>query len=199
MAEKNFLIIYGHPGSKGFSFYFLKEVLDILGLKKINFEILDLYKINYDPVMKIEEHYTSGNKNISEQNLEIQQKIKESSGMIFIYPIWWGGMPAIMKGFIDRVFTSGFAFKYGVNKILKFVPVKLLKDKKIIVFNSLGGPKVFYKLLLDPFKLINKIIIFGLFCKKVKTYQIYSASRITDKRIAEIKKITQKGINWLLK
>ena len=33
--------------------------------------------------------------------------------IIFIYPIWWSGMPAMLKGFIDRVFTAGFAYSYG--------------------------------------------------------------------------------------
>jgi len=42
----------------------------------------------------------------------IQKKIKNSQEIILIFPIWWGGMPAIMKNFFDTNLTSGFSFKY---------------------------------------------------------------------------------------
>lgn len=108
-------------------------------------------------------------------------------------------MPAILKGFIDRIFTPGFAFQYRHNKFLKFIPDKLLNDKKITAFVSYGGPKLVYKIILDPIKLINKFIIFGMFCSQIKTYQIYGASKLNEKKKKEIAKLTQKGINWILK
>jgi NAD(P)H dehydrogenase (quinone) len=194
-----FLIVYAHPESKGFSSAFLEQAQKILKEKSQDFEVLDLYKIGYDPVLKLDELYTAGNKNVSLQNQNFQQKIKNADRLIFIYPVWWGNMPAILKGFMDRVFTPGFAFKYRANKLLKFIPDKLLDDKKFAVFTSCGGPKFVYKLLLDPIKLVNKFIVFGLFCSKTKTYQIYSAGRMNNKRNNEIIKITEKGVNWLLK
>jgi putative NADPH-quinone reductase len=41
-----------------------------------------------------------------------QADITWAQHLVFVYPIWWGGMPAVLKGFIDRVFLPGFAFKY---------------------------------------------------------------------------------------
>lgn len=194
------LIIYGHPetGVVGFAEEYLADVKKILIKKEVAFEVLDLYEINYNPVMKPEELYTAGNKFISPENMEIQQKIKQANGLIFIYPVWWGGMPAIMKGFMDRVFTPGFAFKYRKDKLLNFVPDKLLNDKKVLALTSLGGPWFVYKLILNPIALINKLVIFGLFCSKIKTLQIFSANRLTDKKIKEVNHITKKGIKWLL-
>lgn len=193
------LIIYTHPGSEGFSSYFLAKTSEVLERKNIDFEILDLYKINYDPILKPDELYTAGNRNISEKNQEIQKKIRLADGLIFIYPVWWGGMPAILKGFMDRVFTPGFAFKYNKEKLLKFIPDKLLDDKKILVFISSGGPKLFYKLILDPIRLINKFFIFGFFSSKTMTCQIYGALKLNDKKIKEIDKLVKDGINWILK
>jgi NAD(P)H dehydrogenase (quinone) len=193
------LIIYSHPDTVGFSSYSLEEVKRNLALRKVDFKVIDLYKINYDPVLKINELYTVGNREISLENKQFQQEIKNSDAVIFIYPIWWGGMPAILKGFMDRVFTPGFAFKYRNNKFFKFIPDKLLNDKKIIIFASSGAPRFVYKILLEPIKLINKFVIFGLFSLKLKTYQIYGASSFKENRKREIEKVIKKGINWLLK
>lgn len=68
------LIIYAHPKSNGFSSCFLKETKIFLGSRNIEFEVIDLYEINYDPVMKLDELYTAGNRNISLQNQEFQKK-----------------------------------------------------------------------------------------------------------------------------
>jgi putative NADPH-quinone reductase len=43
----------------------------------------------------------------------IQEKIKNSEELIFVFPVWWGSMPAVMKNFFDSVFITGFAFEYG--------------------------------------------------------------------------------------
>jgi putative NADPH-quinone reductase len=38
--------------------------------------------------------------------------------LVWVYPIWWGGLPALLKGFLDRIFLPGFAFKYRANSVL---------------------------------------------------------------------------------
>lgn len=193
------LIIYAHPESEGYSSYSLETIKHILLERRDNFEVLNLYGINYDPILRLDELYTAGNKNVSVENQNFQQKIKESDRLIFIYPIWWGGMPAILKGFIDRVFTPGFAFKYRKDKFFKFIPDKLLNDKKIVIITSSGAPKFVYKFLLDPIKTINKFIIFGMFCKNIKTYQIYGAGKINEIKEEKIKNIIKKAMYWLTK
>jgi len=194
-----FLIIYAHPDSEGFSSYCLQSIKNNLLKQKKDFEVLDLYSMNYDPVLKLDELYTAGNRNISIENQKLQQKISEADKLIFIYPIWWGGMPAILKGFVDRIFTPGFAFKYRRDKFLKFIPDKLLNNKKIAIITSSGAPIFIYKILLDPVKIINKFIIFGMFCKSTKTYQIYGAGRIDENKKKKIKNIIKKAMSWLLK
>ncbi|NTV23895.1 MAG: NAD(P)H-dependent oxidoreductase [Nanoarchaeota archaeon] len=130
------LIIYAHPG-EGHCSFILEETKACLSRDKENFEVLDLYKMGFDPVLPRKEHNTSG-KGIPDMHIaKVQEKIKKAKTMIFIYPVWWGTMPAIMKGFFDRVFTSGFAFKY-TNKM----PQGLLKDKRAIVLATSGAPAI---------------------------------------------------------
>lgn len=69
----------------------------------------------------------------------MQTLISESDQITVIYPTWWGSAPALLKGFFDRVFTSGFAFKYrsdglGWNK--------LLKGRSARIITTTGGPWV---------------------------------------------------------
>lgn len=44
--------------------------------------------------------------------LEAQRQIHWAEHLVFVYPVWWGGIPALLKGFFDRTFLPGFAFKY---------------------------------------------------------------------------------------
>ena len=62
------LIIYAHPKTEGHPPIILEEVKSFLKDFGEDYEIIDLYKIKYDPVLHEEEHYTSGNRNISKQN-----------------------------------------------------------------------------------------------------------------------------------
>ena len=108
-------------------------------------------------------------------------------------------MPAILKGFIDRVFTPGFAFKYRKDKLIKSIPDKYLRDKKMVCLVSSGGPAFFYALLLNPIKIINKFFIFGFFGAKSKTFQLYSAKKLDNFDPQKIDKKVEKGMRWFLR
>ena len=187
------LIIYAHPNTPAHNPKILEEVK--VGLKKLkqDYEIIDLYKLKYDPILHEDEHYTSGNYNISRQNKEFQKKIKQSKNLIFIYPIWWNSMPAILKGFIDRVFTGRFAFIYK-NKM----PVGLLKGKRAIVFTSSGAPNIFYKIIERSFgsKQMTRYILH--FCGiKSKFFNIGSSIELNENQKNKIKKQVLKGMKYL--
>jgi NAD(P)H dehydrogenase (quinone) len=59
---------------------------------------------------------------------------------VFIYPIWWFGPPAILKGWIDRVFTRKFAFDFGPGGMKG-----LLTHEKALILNTLGGDEATYR------------------------------------------------------
>ena len=88
------IVIYAHPETDGFSSTMLEKVEFLLKERDLDYEVWDLYKMNYSPVLKKEELYTAGNRYISPENLNFQEKIKQAKNVVFIYPVWWGGMPA---------------------------------------------------------------------------------------------------------
>ena len=139
------LIIYAHPHDQGHNAHILKEVKK--QLKPGSYEVLDLYKMKFDQILRKEELYKSKEEKVNTKTKQIQEKIRKTNKLVFIFPIWWNGVPAILKGFFDRILTAGFAFKYrrfwGMN-----IPMSLLNGKKAALFYTTGSNKLIFKLLL---------------------------------------------------
>jgi len=71
--------------------------------------VLELGRLAFDPVLKF------GYRRRMEWEDDLagaQEAIRWAEHLVFVYPNWWGTMPALLKGFIDRVFLPGFAFRY---------------------------------------------------------------------------------------
>ena len=187
------LIIYAHPNKTGHCGLMLEEVKLSLDKKKINYDILDLYEMKYDPVLTNEEHYTSEHYNISESNKKIQEQIKAENKFIFIYPTWWNSAPAILKGFIDRIFVKRFAFKYEGK-----IPKGLLNGKAVI-FTSTGGPRLLTKLYYKDgiVKFLTRDVL--SFCGiKAKGFVVDNASTFNDAQKLKVKKKIIKGLDYLM-
>ncbi|WP_144569158.1 NAD(P)H-dependent oxidoreductase [Bacillus pseudomycoides] len=138
----NVLIIYAHPNPSSFNAAILENVQK--GLQKTNHfvTLLDLYKEQFNPVLIFNEDKRRRDLVYEEETEKYRRLIKETDFFIFIYPIWWWGMPAILKGFIDRVFVTGFAYEYE-----GALPKGLLIGKKAWVINTLDSPLWYVALL----------------------------------------------------
>mgnify|MGYP001597379316 CR=1 FL=1 len=187
------LIIYAHPNTIGHCSTILKEVQANLDSKNIEYELIDLYKIKYDPILHENEHYTAGNFNITKQNQGIQEKIRQTNKFIFIYPVWWNTMPAVLKGFFDRILTPHFAYYFKGR-----MPIKLLKGKKALVFITLSSTNILsYFFMGDRAKKIIKKEILGFCGINSRVYKIGNATNLTEKQIKKIKIKVKKGLNYL--
>jgi NAD(P)H dehydrogenase (quinone) len=72
------------------------------------------------------------------------EKIRAANHLVWIHPVWWGGMPAIMKGFIDRLFLPGLTYQYQENSIWWD---KLLTGKTARIITTLDQPGWYYRLM----------------------------------------------------
>jgi NAD(P)H dehydrogenase (quinone) len=106
------------------------------GLKEAghNAVTIDLYARAYDPVMRGDDFNQFFDKPVPEETLAYQGMVEKSQVLAFFYPVWWNDMPAIMKGWIDRVFTKGFAYDYGNDGHRGMLPVE-----RIILVCTLGN------------------------------------------------------------
>ncbi len=129
-------ILYAHPNPKSFNHAIKEIVEEKLKEKNIEFITRDLYSMNFQPVLKAEDFIAIKNGDYLPDVKQEQEIIRNSDILIVIHPIWWYSMPAILKGYIDRVFSYGFAYGEVDGQIKG-----LLTDKKVIIFNTLGESK----------------------------------------------------------
>lgn len=104
-------IVYAHPWDGSYNHAILTSITEKLETKKEPFQVIDLYKDGFNPVFTAEElkHFHKGETPYSLVK-DYQEKLKQSTELIFIFPVWWWDLPAILKGFIDKVMLRGFAF-----------------------------------------------------------------------------------------
>ncbi|RYY55989.1 MAG: flavodoxin family protein [Chitinophagaceae bacterium] len=125
------LIIYCHPSSQSLNHQLKDTVLNALQAQQV--QVRDLYQIGFNPVLS-QADMEGQRKGIVADDVRTEQDfIADADVLTLIYPIWWTGLPAIMKGYIDRVLSYGFAYRYdqGVQR-------GLLTGKKVIIINTHG-------------------------------------------------------------
>ena len=121
--NKKVLVINGHPDIESYNYALSKAYQDGLNDSEAKVESINIADLDFNPNLKY------GYRKISELEpdlLDAIDKIKQADHLVWVLPMWWYGMPALMKGFIDRIFLPGFFFKYQKGNPF---PKKLLKGK----------------------------------------------------------------------
>ena len=135
-----YVILYAHPNPKSFNHAILERVEANLKRDRKEYVVRDLYALNFKPVLEPADFVAMGGGSVRPDVAEEQRHIAAADKLIVIHPIWWFGMPAMLKGYIDRVFTGGFAYAYTAKGV-----EGLLKGKRAIILNTTGGPRENYE------------------------------------------------------
>jgi NAD(P)H dehydrogenase (quinone) len=138
---KKILIINGHPDKESFNFGLADSYKK--GALSSGAEVKEIVIIELEFNPNLQFGYRKRTE-LEPDLLESQEKIKWAEHIVFIYPVWWGSIPAIMKGFIDRVFLPGFAFQKRENSVWWD---KLLKNKSARIISTLDQPAWYYWLI----------------------------------------------------
>ena len=109
----NVYIIYGHPNHNGLCYAALEMARRGFEDAGHQVRVTDLYQDrDFDPVLRYEDPRELSGMIEDEDTRLYRENITWANKLVFIYPIWWASMPALLKGFIDRVFCSGFAYNF---------------------------------------------------------------------------------------
>lgn len=136
------LIIYAHPNPQSLNGQFKQLVKEQLSKNEGNEVIVrDLYEMGFNPVLSLEDMAGQRKQSVASVVGKEQAYISWAECLTFIYPVWWTGLPAMMKGYIDRVFSYGFAYRYdqGVQK-------GMLQGKQAFIINTHGKSHAEYAL-----------------------------------------------------
>lgn len=136
--KKNILVINGHPNKESFN-YALANAYQKGALKSgAQVDMIHIGELNFNP--NLEYGYTKRIE-LEPDLLTSLEKIKKADHLVWVHPVWWGGLPAMMKGFIDRLFLPGIAYKYRDNSVWWD---KLLTGKTARIITTLDQPAWYY-------------------------------------------------------
>ena len=137
---KKILIINGHPNKESFNFG-IAASYKMGAQQNTDAEIKEIViaDLQFDPNLQFGYQKRI---ELEPDLLEAWEKIKWADHLVWVHPVWWGGLPAITKGFIDRLFLPGFAFQPREKSIWWD---KLLKGKTAHIITTLDQPSWYYR------------------------------------------------------
>lgn len=137
----NILAVLAHPDRNSFTGALMDEFISATESTGHIIDLLDLYREGFDPLYNMSDVDVYAGRGEPADDVAAEQKrIMDADAMAFFFPVWWWSMPAILKGWIDRVFTSGFAFTYEAGK-----SVGLLQHKKVVMFCPAASDQGLYR------------------------------------------------------
>lgn len=136
----NHLIVYAHPFEDSFNHAILESAVVALESKGHTVVVRNLYAIGFNPVLSPMDFKELRASKIPEDIATEQAYIKNADVITLIHPLWWTSLPAILKGYIDRVFSYGFAYQYTKEGMVE----GLLASKKGFMITTQGTPNAYY-------------------------------------------------------
>ncbi|MCL3781955.1 flavodoxin family protein [Prolixibacteraceae bacterium JC049] len=164
------LVVFNHPYEQSYCNAILNSVTK--GLEKGGHE-LDLIHLDndeFDPVMRAKDlkAFVTASKHpelsyelLDEQVKDYKDRLEKADHLIFVFPIWWEIMPALTKGFIDKIIFPGIAYNYNEkgNRMIG----RLKKLKGITMITTMNTPHIAYWALFG--NAIKKALLMGTFWK----------------------------------
>lgn len=194
---KKILIIYAHPDPGSFNAAIKHRIQSVLVASNIQHQVIDLYDINYNPVLSREELKGF----VPDETKAFQKRIAESTDIIFIFPVFWFRAPAMLEGFIDKVFIPGFAYRF--KKIIGTygIPIPLLKDKRVLAFFTHGAPAFPVKTLYVnavKYRFLLGFLSFCFYLWKCKIVQLWSVPFVNadtrEKYLMKVERVLKKRL-----
>jgi len=148
-------IVYAHPEPQSFNGALYRTAADSLRAAGHAVETSDLYAMGFDPVsgrhnfttvrdpayfkQQIEELHATEVGGFAPQVEAEQQKLESCDLMIWQFPLWWFGLPAVLKGWVDRVLAMGRTYGGG-----RFYDQGVFRGKRALLSVTTGGPPAAY-------------------------------------------------------
>ena len=176
------LVLFAHPCPESFSAALHGQVVDTLEARGWDVDDCDLNAEGFSPVLTAEERrgYHSVDSNIAPVAGYVE-RLRAAQALILVFPVWNFGYPAILKGFLDRVFLPGVSFRLEDGKV---VP-NLTKIRKLAAVTTYGGTRLRAMTVGDPPRKCVKRAVWHV-CRpdKMRYLALYDMNRATDAKRA---------------
>jgi len=143
-----FLVLFAHPDPGSFDAALHRRVVDVLRGKGHQIDDCDLYAEGFQPVLSYEERRKYNDEGAPHPEVASHiARLQQARGLVFVFPTWFYGMPAILKGYLDRVWLPGIAFtmvdgkpRSKLHHIERFAAVTTYGSPRSIMEGIVGDP-----------------------------------------------------------
>lgn len=174
------LVIFAHPCAESFSAALKAVVVERLAARGWEVDLCDLYAEGFDPVLSAAER--RGYQDFATNTVPVQghvDRLRAAEALVFVYPVWNFGFPAILKGYLDRVFLPGVSFRLEQG----LVAPALTHIRKLAVVTSYGAtPLRAFLAGNPPRKMFTRVIRYICRPDRLRYLALYDMNRATDAR-----------------
>ena len=143
------LLVVAHPRSDGYAHAVAGAATTGLLAAGHTVETIDLYAESFRPAMTLEERrgYDTGDCLLDDTSRAHAELVRWCDTVVFVYPTWWSGLPAILKGWLERILVVGVAFRFDerTGKVRPGLP----RMRHIVGISTYGSPKSYVKAIND--------------------------------------------------
>src|SRR5882724_1207903 len=157
-------IVFNHPYAQSFCAAVLQSVLSGLQQGGHEADVLHLDKEGFNPVMTEADllGFVKGAP-VDPKVIEYRQRLEQADHLVMIFPVWWELMPALTKGFIDKVIFPGVAYDYDNSGRWPMMRKRFHRLKGVTVITTMNTPSLVYRLVFG--NAIRKALFAGTFWK----------------------------------
>ena len=172
------LVLFAHPCEESFSAALKTTVVETLQKRGWDVDLCDLYAEGFDPVLTAAER--RGYQSIPDNCASVQSyvdRLRAAEALVFVFPVWNFGFPAILKGFLDRVFLPGVSFTLDQG----LVAPALTNIRKMAAVTTYGATRWRAFLASDPPKrVIKRALWFVARPDRMRYLALHDMNRATD-------------------
>ncbi|MDH3743199.1 MAG: NAD(P)H-dependent oxidoreductase [Hyphomicrobiales bacterium] len=133
------LVIYCHPSPASFNAAILERVVATLEQAQADVQVIDLYRDGFDPALCLKDWQAYEDCSCNTNGIEAHvEALRWCDTLLFVYPTWWYGLPAVLKGWCDRVLVPGVAFEMPASRDIE---PSLSHIKRLGVFTTCGASR----------------------------------------------------------
>lgn len=191
------LVVIAHPVSGSLCHAMAHASIEALSAAGHDVEVEDLYQTEFSPPLTVSERQTYYCPPFDSSAIQSQiERLLSADALVLVFPTWWFGFPAMLKGWFDRVWAPGIAYDHA-NDLGPIKP-RLHNLRKTLAITSLGSPWWVDRLVLwQPVKRILKIALLGTCAPscKFEMLSLYKAERLTSSQLQVFCSRIQKAIS----
>jgi putative NADPH-quinone reductase len=187
----NCLIVKAHPLSDSLSASLAQQAIDLLQSAGHDVDVEDLYTSKFDASMSESERRSYYDGPYSGQHVAPQiSRLRQADAIVLVFPTWWFGFPAILKGWFDRVWAPGVAYDH-TDEYDRIKP-RLTRLRHMLAVTSLGSPWWVDRLVLrQPVKRVLKTAIVGT-CAPQCSFEMLSLYKSEQLTPAQVKRFGER-------